>query len=381
MTLAVAATVVQLWSGVCGSADEFQCACGYDAWRHTDAMRSSTEHHRDDASMAAYGLLVSRMLLVAHNRPEPTARWLWLLHLLANARRPADATESVNDAVDRVRSELRAYLAVCRGRRVATAAARWSRDEFEKYVLENVTATIVRLKADPAVTNVVADVTAFEPRRLYLNDGPDPTGLLAPDVGIDWGTAAVRLSRVYALARRQWVSGTRQLVLYHKELLSTVAATLMAYVLVHVRHCRRYREPSDGDKGLVGEYERAWMSVAGLLDAFKSYLDLGAEKYYRTLLQVANNPVRDDRAILVVERTITAHIVRIGAGRFGPQRPAVVPEPAGEPQISSLVELIALIDNNIGAAEKYLKTVQHSLSDVNFKIINDFMRSTHIWLT
>jgi len=134
--------------------------------------------------------------------------------------------------------------------------------------------------------------------------------------------------------------------------------------------------------GPVGDYELTWMSVGALLEKYKSYLALGPEKYYRTLVEVAANPARDNRGFRLARRAIETHMADLGAGLFGPAATnwtAVVDETAVEkPQ--TLIELIALVDNNISTAEKYLKNVQDLLSNVDFKIVNKFMKSTHIWL-
>jgi len=242
-------------------------------------------------------------------------------------------------------------------------------------------------------------VADFDPLRLYLNDVAADDGTVArlsdmlPErVGVDWKTTAGQLSHVYGLARANWLAGTRQLVLFHKRFLSAVAASMMGYVLIHVTRCQRHWSShfqgavavGADDDGLVGEYERVWMSVGALLDKFKSYLALGPEKYFKTMVHVAANPVWDDDAFLWVTRTIETNIVDVGGGVFGFQ---IVRAAADDATLAvanketPFIELVALVDNNINAAEKYLQLVKDQLSGVDFRVINDFMRSTHIWLT
>jgi len=374
---------------------------------------------------AGYGPLVSRVLFVVSSRPEPTARWLWLFDLYANgARQQLTASTGrrrrgakwLARAVNYVGRELDRYLAICRARGVGVGGGGppW-RDQalFEKYVLENVTAIVQRS------TDGAARVEDFAPRWLYLNhvaaedDALRARGVMPPGAGVDWGSAADRLSSVYRVAVHRWVFGTRELVVYQKKFIAAVAVTLMGHVLAHVEHCRAHRllaaahpdettvthsdvsadatAATDDDEhynlngdvgGPVGDYELTWMSVGALLEKYKSYLALGPEKYYRTLVEVAANPARDDRGFRLARRAIETHMADLGAGLFGPAATnwtAVVDETAVEkPQ--TLIELIALVDNNISTAEKYLKNVQDLLSNVDFKIVNKFMKSTHIWL-
>jgi len=416
-------------SAVSGSVDEFQCACGYNAARHLRVVRDTLQAGSGLTAAAGlasgYGLLVSRMLFVASNRPEPTARWLWLFDLYANGasqqlvkigRRQRRARWFAL-AVNYVGQELDRYLAICKSRGVGDGGSPW-RDQksFEKYVLENVTA----IEQRPTVG--FGSVKDFAPRWLYLNyvadddDALRTRGVMPPSVGIDWQSTADQLSSLYRNAVNKWVFGTQELVLYQKKFIATVVATLMGHVLVHVEHCRTHRllataQPDEtavthtdttvtpdtaiaaadvgeghilnaGDGVPVGEYELMWMSVGTLLDKYKSYLALDQEKYYRTLVEVAANPARDDRGFRLTRRVIETHMAELGVGMFGlaaTNWTAVADEAAAEnPQ--TLIELIALVDNNISAAERYLKNVRELLSDVDFKIVKKFMRSTHIWL-
>lgn len=417
-------------SAVSGSVDEFQCACGYNAAQHLRVVRVTLQAGSGltaAAGLAAgYGPLVSRMLFVASNRPEPTARWLWLFDLYANGAsqqlakigRRRSGARWFALAVNYVGQELDQYLTICKSRSVGDGGPPW-RDQtsFEKYVLENVTAIEQR------PTGGFGSVKDFAPRWLYLNyvaaddDALQTRGVMPLSMGIDWQSTADQLLSLYRSAVNKWVFGTRELVLYQKKFITTIVATLMGHVLVHVEHCRTHRllataqpdqtaethtdtsiTPADtaiaaadigedhilnvGDGVPVGEYELMWMSVGALLDKYKSYLALGPEKYYRTLVEVAANPARDDRGFRLTRRVIETHMAELGAGMFGlaaTNWTAVADEAAAEnPQ--TLIELIALVDNNISNAERYLKNVRELLSDVDFKIVNKFMRSTHIWL-
>jgi len=420
-TLWLAALVVH--RPTVGSVDEFQCACGYHAAKQVARIETTILAGGDAVDLiAGYGQLVSRMLLVAYSRPEPTARWLWLLNLYANTARQQMPMALLLDGLKYVRSELDEYTKICRARNFATGYG-WSRDAFEKYVLENVT-SIVQSTAD--AKHAVRE-TDFEPRLLYLNDVPAVSGrlsdLLTEHVGVDWTNTADQLSRVYELSRDKWMSGTRELVLYQKKFVSTVAASLMGYVLVHVNRCQRHwasrikgRATVIGaaataaastsatttisaataaaavvdDVNLVGEYERLWMSVGGLLDKFKAYLALGSEKYFKTLVDIAGNPVWDDFEFRRMTRAIETNIVDVGGGLFGVRTvrdtddatlAAVEAATAAGEEEQPLVELVALVDSNMSAAETYLERVQGLLPGVNFQVVNDFMRSTHIWLT
>jgi len=416
-------------SAVSGSVDEFQCACGYNAAGHVRVVRDTLTGGGDTVAAAAvelaasYGPLVSRILFVVSSRPEPTARWLWLFDLYANgasqqltakAGRRRRGARWLARAVNYVGRELDRYLAICRARGVGGGGPPW-RDQasFEKYVLENVTAIVQRS------TDGAARVEDFAPRWLYLNyvaaddDALRARGVMPPGAGVDWRSAADRLSSVYRVAVHKWVFGTRELVVYQKKFIAAVAVTLMGHVLAHVEHCRTHRllaaahtdetvvahsdistdaAATDDDEdhklngnvgGPVGDYELTWMSVRALLEKYKSYLALGPEKYYRTLVEVAANPARDDRGFRLARRAIETHMAELGAGLFGPAATnwtAVVDETAVEkPQ--TLIELIALVDNNISTAERYLKNVEDLLSNVDFKIVKKFMRSTHIWLS
>lgn len=415
-------------SAVSGSVDEFQCLCGYNAARHVRKVRDTLAGGGDTAVAdavrlaAGYGPLVSRILFVASSRPEPTARWLWLFDLYANGasqqpkvtgwRRRRRGTRWLAQAVDYVAAELDRYLAICKSQGVDGGGPQWSDQAvFEKYVLENVTA-IVQQPADGS-----ARVEDFEPRWLYLNyvasdgDALRTRGVMPPDVGVDWRSAAGQLSSVYRRAVDKWVFGTRELVVYQKKFIASVAVTLMGHVLMHVEHCRSHRllaaaHPDEtaaaqqtsaadtsadndvdrhlngGEGGPVGEYELTWMSVGKLLEKYKSYLALGSEKYYRTLVEVAANPARDDHGFRLARRAIETHMADLGAGLFGPAATnwTAVADKAAAAGPQTLIELIALVDNNISTAEKYLKNVRDQLSNVRFKIINKFMRSMHIWL-
>ena len=147
----------------------------------------------------------------------------------------------------------------------------------------------------------------------------------------------------------------------------------------------------NGPAGYVGEYERAWMSVGGLLDKFRAYLRgvRAVDGHFRALADVAANPARDPDAIRAAKRAIRARIARLGDGLFGPARTAAVPATVaaaaaagGSSEASSaLIDLIALVDNNIGAAERYLAAVQAALPGVDFRVVGEFMRSAHVWLT
>lgn len=397
--------IVSLFAAACGSVDEFQCACGYNVWRHvSDVGKTIAAGRRWDATTsAAYGPLVQRMLLVAHGRPEPTARWLWLLDLYANDPRPPTGP-AVATVLNYIANYLDAYLKICSARSVGSDMAHWPQDTFEKYVLENVTSTVQLQMQRPSNVQVVSadpqDADDFGPRALYLNDvaanGTDSLDkMLVPDVGIDWMSTADWLSHVYRLSKENWVFGTETLVLYQKKFLSTVHATVMGYVLNHVTYCQQYwlsdvkynSNAGDDNNGMVGEYDRIWMSVGNLLDKFKLYFYLGAHKYFVTLSHVAANPGRSDDDFRRTRRTIEANILDIGNGMFGLRcdngirgLDAVEALPATPEKDQTLIELIALVDSNISAAEKYIKTVQELLGNVNFKIVEDFMTSTHIWL-
>lgn len=415
-------TVTVLWLAIVaydycrpvnGSADQFQCACAYNARKHVHNLRTMIEDGRDEdavvRSTAEYGALVSRMLFVAHSGPEPTARWLWQLHLFANTTHSgrsssASPARMLLKCLDRVRTELDDYAKICGARRLNTGTG-WSQQTFEKYVLENVTSIVQNSEDVDRVRE-----TDFEPRLLYLNDvaadgGGRLSELLTERVDVDWKDTADRLSRLYESSVRKRVLGTRELVLYQKTFVSTVAASVMGYVLIHVTHCQRHWSSHfrDGDvaigsgtdndnNGLVGEYERVWMSVGGLLEKFKSYLALGPEKYIKTLMDIAGNPVWDDDRFGRVTRTIETNIAEIGRGSFAVKTTGVRVTDDDEQTLAAatlpaaakekpFIELVALVDNNINAAETYLKLVQRQLSDVDFRVINDFMRSTHIWLT
>lgn len=400
---------LQQYAGtVSGSVNEFQCACGYNAANHARTVHAKLTDGGDAAVAAAvelaadYGSLVKRILFVVSSRPEPTAQWLWLFDLYANGvRRQLTVAGSQNRhaewlarAVDYISRELKWYLSICRARGVSVDGGPpwWDQGLFEKYILENVTAVIQR--SDPKYGAAHED--DFAPRWLYLNDvAPDDDtlrnhGVMPDGVGVDWGSTAVQLSVVYSAAVRKWVFGTRELVAYQKKFIAIVAATLMGHVLVHVEHCRTHRllamdhpaaDDVDGIEvsgGPVGEYELMWMSVGALLDKYKSYLALGPEKYYRALVRVAANPAHDDRGFRDARHVIQTHMANVGAGLFGPAATNWTAAAAVTPQ--TLIDLIALVDNNISAAEKYLKNVRDLLSNVDFRIVNKFMRSTHIWL-
>lgn len=393
---------------------------------------------------AGYGPLVKRALFVASSRPElPTARWLWLFDLYANGarqqlsgatgrRRGRDGVRWLSRAVDHVGRELHQYLTICKARGVGDDGSgrglAW-RDQvrFEKYVLENVTA-IVQQRPDLAGKDGGVREEDFAPRCLYLNDvaaagadGLTAAGVMPTGVGVDWASAGERLSAVYRAAVRKWVFGTPELVTYQKKFIAAVLVTLMGHVLVHVEHCRTHRllatmapRPADvaaaalanvveatvdvrdsevekssgggGDGVPVGEYELTWMSVGALLDKYKSYLDLGPDvPCYRMLVEVAANPARDDRGFRSARRAIESHMAELGAGLFGPAATNWTAVPDDEATVAAdkpktLIELIALVDSNISAAEKYLKNVRNLLCNVDFKIVKKFMRSTHIWL-
>lgn len=416
-------------SAVSGSVDEFQCACGYNAASHVRMVQDTLACGGDGAAAAAvdlaagYGQLVSRILFVVSSRPEPTARWLWLFDLYANGanqqleetgRRWRDASWLAR-AVSYVGCELDKYLVLCKARGLGGDGPPF-RDQasFEKYLLENVTA-IVQVSKDGSTR-----VEDFAPRCLYLNyvaaddDVLRARGVMPTGVGVDWRSAGDQLSSLYRVAVQKWVFGTRELVAYQKKFIAAVAVTLMGHMLTHIEHCRAHRllaaahrdetavahsetsvaaaafgagnsENYNFKGGVgepVGEYELTWMSVGALLEKYKSFLGLGPEKYYRTLVEVAANPAHDDRGFRLARRAIEGHMADLGAGMFGPAAidwTAAVDETA-EKNSQTLIDLIALVDNNINTAEKYLKNVQDLLSNVDFKIVNKFMRSTHIWL-
>uniref|UniRef100_A0A2S2NFU1 Uncharacterized protein n=1 Tax=Schizaphis graminum TaxID=13262 RepID=A0A2S2NFU1_SCHGA len=438
MRLVLLLAAVQQYAAVhavSGSVDEFQCACGYNAADHVRTVRGALARGRDAAAAvqlaAGYGPLVTRMLFVASSRPEPTARWLWLLDLYANgardqqlsaAGRPRRGVRWLARAVDHVSRELNRYLALCKARGVGDATGGWPwRDQvsFEKYVLENVTA-IVQRRPDLFKDGGVHEED-FAPRCLYLNDvaadgdALRTTGVMPAGVGVDWRSAAERLSAVYRSAVRKWVFGTRELVAYQKKFIAAVLVTLMGHVLVHIEHCRSHRllataHPAadafaarakaaaaaaddiedgnmenlyGGDGVPVGEYELTWMSVSALLDKYKSYLALGPDKpCFRTLVEVAANPARDDRGFRLARRAIEAHMAELGGGLFGLAATnwTAAADGAAADRPETLIDLIALVDSNISAAEKYLTNVRDLLSNVDFKIVNKFMRSAHIWL-
>lgn len=395
MTIAFRVTVTALLAvaviTVNGSVDEFQCVCAHNVWLHGQKAWSMIES--SDARVVdvivKFGALVSRMLLVANSRPEPTTRWLWLLNMYTNTvrqqfARPDDRTiELLSDGAELIGEDLNPYLQLCKKNQL-TAGSDWTLETFEKYVLENMTEFIQK----PDSKDYQIHETDFDPHCLYLNDvAANGTGalseMLVRDIGIDWRTTAAELSHIYDLSKKYWVFGTRELVLYQRKFLSTVAASLMGYVLIHVTYCKEQwkSNSSDGlsnDNSLVGEYERMWMSVGGLLDKFKSYFALDSEKYFKTLTEIARNPLWDEQEFQAARHTIRTNIVEIGRGLFGPKD--VIAKMDGDKH-EPLNELIALIDNNISSAETYLQTVKNSLTlNVNFKIIKNFMRSTHIWL-
>lgn len=415
LTVTAFAAVVTL---VAGSVDEFQCACGYNVQKHVKRLRTLLDSGVNDLEVAnvaaAYGPLAARMLLVAHGKPDaaPTASWLWLLNSYANTvlervqttdvengqplQVPKSSTDQdhgpVADGIGRVDDDLQEYVRVCSGHGVAHETADWTQQMFEKYVLENMTAIV----ADDGRSE-----EDFRPRWLYLNDvaaadGPDDLGgILARNVGVDWKTAASRLRQMYGLSVRKWMFGTAELVLYQKKFLSTVAASMMGYVLVHVNLCWDYwmfnmRDGGGGAKydGSVDEYSRVWMSIGNLLESFRLYLDLqDSTKYFSTMLDIAANPALDNDGFKEATRAIETNIVDVGDGLFGVKAietsPVVttVVTGTGDSKENPLIGLIALVDNNISSAEKYLKTVQELLQNVDFKIIHNFMKSTHIWLT
>lgn len=404
-----------------GAVDDFQCACSYNARENVQRIRLMlADGDRDAVEFAAtYGPLVSRMLFVAHGRREPVARWLWQLNLFANTvrqlfgwrpsataaaaspekQRMADnpifsrtaEAEMMASALDRVSADLNAYLKVCWGRQRAVGVG-MSQEVFENYVLEAMTSVVQ--KPDHRDDRGSVRVENFEPRCFYLNDVPanGTDGLaeiLTRDVGIEWRDAADRLSRLYGLSKRNWMLGTRELVLYQKTFVSTVVASMMGYVLVHVTYCQEHwlanfkdNAARTSDAFLVGEYERVWMSVTSLLEKFKQYLDLGRETYFETLMNIAANPVCDNDGFEAVKFAIRTEIDDVGAGTFSLGTIKVNRIADSEKSTEkSIIGLIALVDNNISAAEKYLSNLQRSLLDVNFEVIRDFMRSTHFWLT
>ncbi|XP_025412133.1 uncharacterized protein LOC112684704 [Sipha flava] len=403
--------------GVNGSADRFQCACGYNALDHVRTVRATLADGKVNAAVvvaAEYGPLASRMLAAAHSRPEPTARWLWLLNMYANTVRwhaierrhgspgsPLDRVDGpalLADAAAAVEAEVARYVRACAAHGL-TAGAKWSRDRLQNHVLELLTSAMERPRDDGRTATREVD---FAPEHLYLND-VTVDAVLAADVGVDWRTTASWMAHVYQLARRKWVLGTRELVLYQKRFLSTAAASMMGHVLVHVTHCQRHWLKSASDSSYVDEYERTWMSVGNLLAKFAEYLDLGPEEYYRAMLDVAANPVRDHDGFVRVKHVIRTYIAEVGGGLFGALNDTAIVAAAesaetaaaradaatsadsgGQSQSeqhTSLIDLIALIDTNIGAAEKYIASVRALLPGVNFRVVKDFMRSTHIWLT
>lgn len=398
LLIAVVVAVTALLAAARGSVDEFQCACGYNAWRY---VLEAGRRHLNETTSVAYGPLVQRMLLVAHGRPEPTARWLWLLDLYTNEPRPPSGPEVAN-ALKYIAADLHGYLKICLARKVGLDKVRWPQDTFEKYVLENVTSTVQLQLQQPGGSVAVdaQDADDFGPRVLYLNNvaanGTECLDkILMPDVGIDWMSTAEWLSHVYRLAKGDWVFGTQTLVLYQKKFLSTVHASVMGYVLNHVMHCQQYwlsdvkhnPDGNDENNGIVGEYDRIWMSIKNLLDKFRLYFDLGAHKYFVKLSNITANPGRSDDEFRQAKCTIEADILDVGNGMFGLRRDIGVPVDDVVDALTTttdkdktFIELIARVDNNISAAEKYIKTVQELLGNVNFKIIKDFMSSTHIWL-
>lgn len=405
MSLAMAAAFV--CPPADGVVDDFQCACSYNARDNVQRIRLMlTNGHWDAVEFTdRYGSLVSRMLFVAHNRPDPTTRWLWQLNLFANTvrqlfgplssekQRMADNpifSQMMTSGLDRVSADLDAYLKICWGRQHVVGVG-MSQEVFEKYVLENMTSIVQ--KPDYREDRGGVTVINYEPRCFYLNDvsanGTEGLNkILTQDVGIDWHTTAGKLSHIYNLSKENWLLGTQELVLYQKTFMSTVEASMMGYVLVHVTYCQEHwlanfkGAETTNDAFLVGEYERVWMSVTSLLEKFKQYLDLSGEAYFKMLLEVAANPIWDDDKFEMVKYTIKTNINDVGAGIFSLKTIKV--NTIGDSDKSSeksIIALIALVDNNISAAEKYIKVLQQSLLDVSFKIIRDFMRSTHFWLT
>lgn len=401
-----------------GSPDRFQCACGYNALEHVHTVRALLADGDTNAVevAAAYGPLASRMLTVAHSLPEPTARWLWLLNVYANTVRQlfkrypgargrklgrVDGHALMTDAAAVIEEDVARYVRLCKAHGL-TDGTTWSRDELQNHVLEQLTSEAERPRDGGRPAAREAD---FAPGHLYLDDVKGDAlaaAVLARDVGVDWRTAAGRLAHVYQVARRKWVLGTRELVLYQKRFLCAAAASMMGYVLVHVTHCQRHWLRSTVDSSYVDEYERTWMSVGGLLAKFAEYLDLGPEKYYRTMVDVAANPVRDHDGFKRVKRSIREHIAEVGGGMFSSLHGTAIVAAAesaeaaaakadatastggGQPQSehhASLIDLIALVDTNIGAAEKYIAGLRALLPGVDFRVVKDFMRSTHIWLT
>lgn len=373
-----------------GSVDEFQCVCAYNARNHVQRVHLMLK--RLDTKVvnfsAKYGTLVSRMLFVVNNRTDPTTRWLWLLNLYTNTARQLawsdyKTKKRMSDGIELIKSDLNPYLQICE-KRLLTTGIDWTQETFEKYVLERMTEIVQ--KTDPKDYQVRQ--TDFGPRWLYLNDvaanGTEILNkMLMPDIGVDWKTTAGQLSHIYNLSKKNWIFGTQELVLYQKKFLSTVAASLMSYVLIHVMYCKYYwrsnfKNGSSSDNSLVGEYERMWMSIEGLLDKFKSYAVLDSEKYFKTLTEIVRNPLWDEEKFQNVKYTIRTNIVDIGGGLFSLDN---IKLRTHSDQDKPLIELIALIDNNISSAEKYLQTIKGLLLGVNFKIIKNFMRSTHIWLT
>lgn len=387
-----------------GSVDDFQCACSYNAWEKVHRMQLMLA--ASDSEMvnyaATYGPLVSRMVFVAHSRQDPTARWLWLLNLFTNTVQQfskneqrttsgpilsrTNTTKMIADALDHIGSDLNEYLRICQ-KRWYVIDARKSQTEFEKYVLETMTAIVQKSNY-----NENGREENFKPRCFYLNDvaanGTDRLSqLLTQDAGIDWNTTAAQLSCIYNLSKKNWLLGTKELVLYQRKFMSTVVASMMGYVLVHVTYCQQhwlanFKGANVSGNGMVGEYERMWMSITSILEKFKSYLALSHEAYLKTLTDIVANPIWDDDKFQMVKHVIKTNINDLGEGMFSLD--TITVNTIGDSEKfseKSIIELIALVDNNISAAEKYLKCLQESLLDVDFKIIRDFMRSTYFWLT
>lgn len=391
-----------------GTVDDFQCTCSYNTWDNVHRIRLMLANGAWDTVEFAsrYGTLVSRMLFVAHSLPNPTARWLWELNLLTNTVQQLFEPPSANtvfshanqvkmmaSSLDRVSADLDAYMKICWGRRRVVNVG-MSQEVFEKYVLENMTSIVQKpdYREDRGGGGGL-HINNYEPRCFYLNDLPANgtealDKILTQDVGIDWHVTASKLSHMYNLSKRNWLLGTQELVLYQRTFMSTVVASMMGYVLVHVTYCQEHwlanfsGAETASDTFVVGEYERVWMSITSLLEKFKQYLDLGRDAYFKMLMDVAANPVWDSDKFEMVKYAIKTSINNVGAGVFSLETVKV--NRIGDIDKSSeksVIALIALVDNNISAAEKYLKVLQQSLLDVNFVVIRDFMRSTHFWLT
>ncbi|XP_050430192.1 uncharacterized protein LOC126839149 [Adelges cooleyi] len=384
-----------------GEVDQFQCTCGHNIQTHLQRVLGKLTLCRQNCrwtvqSIDGYGTLTQRMLFVAYHRAGGTAAWLWQLAVYANtAERMATGgsadldvkamTRIMANGARYVLTELGGFLRRCHKQKLVPVV-RWPQVAFEKYILEHVN----DVKSGNG-TGAVKDENEFGLRGLYLNDlggkGKDEVlkEILNGDVGVAWTLMGDALTLLYNAARIKWVYGTRELVLYQKKTISAVAASMMSYVLTHVVYCQEYwsvylqKGVAAANENLLGDYQRMWMSVGDLLDKFDAYLVLRTEKYYQRLVDIVHNPVMDIGGFQTVANDIKTSIDDLSGGLFYLDR-VKAKCLSNEPE-KTFVETIALIDNNISLAEKYLKTVQNAFAGVNFNVIKDFMSSTHVWLT